>query len=842
MIKLVSATKKYTPNNGKPVCALNDVDLFLGEKGLVCILGKSGSGKTTLLNIIGALDSLTNGYIEYNGKKLAEYSATDFDEYRNEHIAYIFQEYNLIADYNVVENIKIALRFQQTDEKKIQNRALEVLAEVGLNGYANRKIKELSGGQQQRVAIARAIAKNAKVLLCDEPTGNLDSETTCEIMKLLKKISNDRLVIMVTHDQDLASVFGDRILSITDGKLTEEIVINQKGNEEEHKPNDTQKQKKKRCALSFLNVVKYALGNVKNGILASSIVTCVLAISFTFLISFYSLSNFEQSKAIYNTLTVNETYVLPVTRYVDKVFLIEDDKSYAFGPSIECESVTETDYAQIMETLDKNAVIYSSYFFTKYFTDFADYNKDFALSNFQTNCFSEFVGVNDFDTFKMPLYKGRYPTAGSEVLIYDYMAYNMLKYDTFENIDTLDDFVEYDLVDKNTGFAMKVVGLIKSNYSDYFYIDDEAGNFDFETSYLSGLQSIFGLESFLPSIKDERKWYSISSGFFFEEMDDFGNGIPLSEVTRQPLYMIEDVSRYQFIGEFNPYDDYIGIVISQQQFAELYNIPLEDVDASIVNKKIGTLTMEIDSTLFTKAIEKTYAFDSLVGVIGVYSGEKADSILCYQKGDLEAEWFIPNGDFRQFFISLQNNEAENLEYITKLQPVIMEEEFYMKNLDYYKEGFMLYTPYLYIIEEANDYLIGVQKLGEKLTIVAVVLFIVGIVSYGFISIKKNRYKIGIFKSLGARNGDIVVIFCAEFFVIILISILISIFGARALVDMINQDFVQNLQYPIVFFRVVFTDYAYPISLGLVLAIISTLVPLIKLFCTQPITIIKNSRV
>lgn len=846
MIEFVEATKIYSLKNEKTVFALNGVNTVISNIGMISILGKSGSGKTTFLNMLGGLDSLTSGYIKYNGRRMDEFSTSDFDEFRNEHIAYVFQEYNLISEYNVLENIKIALRFQSDCEKEIHKKALEVLREVGLEGYENRKISELSGGQQQRVAIARAIAKQARVFLCDEPTGNLDSETTNEIMILLKRISKKRLVIIVTHDRELAYEYSDKILQIADGKLVNEINVvtedNTKVNESLMSNSEmvTDDSVINRSSLSVKNIIKYALSNIKKGLIVSIIVVMLLVISFTLLISFYSLSNFDQNKAIYNTLTVNGTKVIPITRYIDKVYMLPDEETYSYGPSIECESVYEEDYSKILEKLGTDVTIYKSYFFNKYFSDFVNYNSEFKTTVFKSNCFSEFVAVCDFEKFNITLYAGEYPKYNNEVVIYDYMAYNMMTYGNFNNIENINDFIGYELIDKNTGFCMKIVGLLKSNYEDYMYVEEKMGNYNFEASYLASLQSVFGMQSFLENIKQESKWYS-TNGLYLYLDDEKLEDKRISEKIIKPLVMIDDVSEFEFIGEFNPYDDFMGIILSNKQVARLCNIEVEQIDEKYVYENIGVLFTEINSILFTKAIEKSYPFDSLVGVIGIYIGDDTEDIYCFQKGSLETKWFIENGQFKQFYLSLDENYNKSLELISVLQAKKMSEDFYLSNLNYYCEGFMIYTPYLYMIEEANIYLSSVQKLGERLTVLSVCLLVTGIVVYGFLSIKKNKYKIGIFKSLGARNRDITIIFGAEFIVIIFIAVIASVFCAKGLVNVINNDFVKELQYRVVFFKVLAKDYMYPIFVGLTISFVSMIVPLIKIFCTSPITIIKSSR-
>ncbi len=189
------------------VHALKDINLSFSETGLVFVLGKSGCGKSTLLNILGCLDSPTSGELIVNDKNISQTKPSELDYFRNYNIGFIFQDYNLVDEYNVYENIELVLNLQ--GEKDIKDKISNVLEKVGLAGYEKRKINELSGGQQQRVAIARAIIKDTTYILADEPTGNLDSATSEDIFNLLKELSKEKLIIVVTHDRENAEQYGD---------------------------------------------------------------------------------------------------------------------------------------------------------------------------------------------------------------------------------------------------------------------------------------------------------------------------------------------------------------------------------------------------------------------------------------------------------------------------------------------------------------------------------------------------------------------------------------------------------------------------------------------------------
>ena len=203
MLKLEKITKIYEMQEYKQT-ALEEVNINFRENEFVSILGPSGSGKTTLLNIIGGLDNYTTGDLIINGKSTKKYKDRDWDTYRNHSIGFVFQSYNLIPHQTILSNVELALTLSGVGKTERKKRAKEALQKVGLGNHINKKPNQLSGGQMQRVAIARALVNNPDILLADEPTGALDSETSTQIMELLKEVAKDRLVIMVTHNSELA--------------------------------------------------------------------------------------------------------------------------------------------------------------------------------------------------------------------------------------------------------------------------------------------------------------------------------------------------------------------------------------------------------------------------------------------------------------------------------------------------------------------------------------------------------------------------------------------------------------------------------------------------------------
>ena len=316
MIEISNINKKYTSKSKEDVLAIQDVNLKFKTTGFVFLLGKSGSGKSTFLNILGGLDSANTSKIKINGKKLNRFNETILSEYRNTYIGFVFQEYNLLDNLNVFDNVALALEMQNkvVDPQTV----LDILKKVDLEGFEERELDELSGGQKQRVAVARALVKNPEIILADEPTGNLDSETSEQIFNLLKEISKKKLVICVSHDAEYAYKYADRIIEISDGKVIRDT-------SPDVEEDDSIAPEMIRPVLPNKFVLNMGLGNILNNKMRMIVTSVIVAFLMAILTAVYTTLSVSPSvdMEIFKASKMNHLWM---TSRNSETILIEGDR------------------------------------------------------------------------------------------------------------------------------------------------------------------------------------------------------------------------------------------------------------------------------------------------------------------------------------------------------------------------------------------------------------------------------------------------------------------------------------------------------------------------------------
>ena len=369
MLEIKNINKSYKVGDYKQK-VLKDVSIKFRENEFVSILGQSGSGKTTLLNLIGGLDRYDTGDIIINGKSTKHFKDKDWDAYRNNSIGFIFQSYNLINHISILDNVEMGMTLSGVSRKLRRERAIGVLKNVGLGDHINKKPNQLSGGQMQRVAIARALANNPDIILADEPTGALDSKTSKSIMNLIKEISKDKLVIMVTHNEEIADEYSSRIIKLSDG-----VIIEDSNPVEENDKESTYKLKK--TSMSFITALNLSLRNIitkKGRTLLTAFASSIGIIGIALILSLSNgfdkqIEKFENDTLTNYPITISKG-TMENTEEAMSLFTNIDgkysDEKYIYKQKIDLEKMThinniDDDYLNYLDSIDKNLIDGISY-------------------------------------------------------------------------------------------------------------------------------------------------------------------------------------------------------------------------------------------------------------------------------------------------------------------------------------------------------------------------------------------------------------------------------------------------------------------------------------------------
>ena len=405
MLELKNICKSYN-NDGNHQVVLKNINLKLSDKGIVSIVGKSGSGKTTLLNIIGSLDKSDFGEIIVDNKNIREFSEEEYDSYRNKYIGFIFQNYNLLDHRSALDNIKLKLIISSEDESKITSLSEESLKKVGLYDYKDKLTCNLSGGEKQRVAIARVIASNSKIILCDEPTGALDNKTSTEILNILKELSKDRLIIMVTHNMEIAKKYSNRIITMQDGEI-----INDTLNKEIVSSNEELKLSKTK--LDIKTIFNLALNNLKIKKKRNILLSLTASIGIIGISIILSISNgFNDSLNDYKKYISNKIPII-ISPYKNN----KDNKKYINSKVIRINKEDNSNY------INNNFITYYNNI-NKEYISYSKYNYLIKLNLIQYS--DKYYEVDDSIFKTMPsnnirdnydILEGRLPSKYNELLL-----------------------------------------------------------------------------------------------------------------------------------------------------------------------------------------------------------------------------------------------------------------------------------------------------------------------------------------------------------------------------------------------------------------------------------------
>lgn len=768
MLELYNIRKEYVVGDNITV-ALDDLSLKFRHNEFVSILGPSGCGKTTLLNIIGGLDRYTSGDLVINGKSTKEYKDRDWDVYRNHTIGFVFQTYNLIMHLNVYENVELALTLSGINEVERKERVLNVLTRVGLEDKIYSLPNQLSGGQMQRVAIARALVNNPDILLADEPTGALDSTTSIQIMELLKEIAKEKLVVMVTHNPELAEEYSTRIIKIKDGQLisdsmpVEELAVVEK------------EDNNKKTSMSFWTALKLSFRNLLTKktrtllvALAGSIGIIGIALIMSMSHGFQSYIDRIQEDALSQYPLRIEKETMDTSALMEKL-MTRGDEEVKKDPNVVHVNTIFSDVMKIMgDSMERNDI--------ESFKEFLDSNpevKDLVTDirynyNANVNIYSESSKTNR-------LYPTNNPMTG---MIGGWQQ-------LINNQELLEN--QYELL----------MGEFPNQYNELLLILDQDGNLTDISLYILGIISEADLYS------------SISP-----------NGTPLkTEYLHQQLLglkykAVPDSSYYQLNGDRivnnNTPDKVLGII-------ETAGIELEIVGIVKAGSNSGMSSM-FGGIGYTKGlVEKVMEINSQSSVLKAQLNNQTVNMIT-------GETFASDNDRNNCLKALGYSDVKSPDSINIYPKSFEAKERIIEIIKEYNSG----VPLEKQIKYTDDVAFMIQSVNQIVNTVSYVLIafvsvslvvssiMIGVITY--ISVLERTKEIGILRSIGASKKDISRVFNAE--------TLIIGFAAGVLGIGISLLLLLPINSIIKFFTDIANMGQLPVVGGIVLIIISTLLTLI----------------
>ena len=785
MLELKNISKSYTTGNFTQQ-ALKNINLKFRKNEFVAILGPSGSGKTTLLNIIGGLDRYDDGDLIINGKSTKKFKSRDWDSYRNNCIGFVFQNYNLITHISILENIEMGMTLSGKSAKKRKKKALEVLEKVGLKDHAHKKPNQLSGGQMQRVAIARALANDPDIILADEPTGALDSKTSIQIMDLIKEIAKDKLVIMVTHNSELADNYANRIVKFKDGELISDSNPIKKNEKEERL------YQIKKTSMNFITALKLSFNNIitkKGRTLITAFASSIGIIGIALILS---LSNgFDIQIDKFETETLSS---LPIIISKESVNLTEDTIVSMQEDSNNDGAYPEEEFVYTKDSII-NTLVHENEFTEKYL----DYIENIDESKVAGISYTRITALNVLGIVDGK--KTVIPTGFSSGQSYFFALPKKLNQNTDGVVEKNYDLLKGRLPEEKDELVLLVdsKNRIDKNLVPYLGLDQNIEKISFDDIIGKEFKLILNNDFY----KSLGKYYTLNINF--EEMYSNSNAVTLKIVGI--MRGKEDNKLIQSSSGIGYTENLVNYVIESNSNSNIVKLQKE-VNYNVLTGEL--LDLETEEGLETK--------DNLLAYLGASTVPYAINI--YPK-DFESKEFITNylDNYNDKQIELVKSIAKNYLNIL-IDKVNSSSDLLLKEVDSsladrvpdevnlsYKDGMISGIIRInnceFLVEDNaiisssggviyNDLAATMVNLsGSIMDAITIVLIsfsaislivssiMIGIITY--ISVLERTKEIGILRALGARKKDISRVFNAETFIIGVTSGIIGIVIARLLI-------------------------------------------------------------
>ena len=791
MLELKNVTKVYK-TVGLTQKALDKVSIKFRDNEFVSILGASGSGKTTMLNIIGGLDRYTSGDLIINGISTKKYKDKNWDTYRNHKVGFVFQSYNLISHQTALSNVELALTLSGVGKKERRKRAIDALKKVGLKDHIHKKPSEMSGGQMQRVAIARALVNNPDILLADEPTGALDSKTSVQIMDLLKEIAKDRLVIMVTHNPELADKYSTRIVKLKDGVITDDS--NPYNDKEDNKDASIGK----KTSMSFLTAMSLSLNNLMTKKARTFLTAFAGSIGIIGIALILSLSN-------------------GVSNYINE----KEEEALSNYPL----------------TIEKNSMDMASMMMNMMKTKSKHYDDDKIRSNNVLNdLLTSFkVKVNNLKDFKSYLDSNKNINKYANDIQYGYdLDINLFTKDVdgntlkvnptniYEDLGVISQFMQFS--DNNNVFTELfnndkllldnydlVAGNLPKNYNEVVVMIDSNNEISDYTLYALGLKSKSELEDMVKeseagedvkSYLEEYNYddllglsfklvfnsdyYVLENGIWIDKSNnnDYINSLYESAETIRVVGIIKahENTSLTTTGAIGYTKDLTNYVIDKINNSEIVKAQKDNPDINVfTGKSFDDINISIDPSIYTLSESEIKAYienimdtkstyEDNLKKLGVVDTTNPDTISIYPKGFKSKDNIVD-------IIDKYNKGKTDSDKITYTDTVGM----MMKSI----------TSIVNIISYVLIAFVGISLVVSSIMI--------GIITY--ISVLERRKEIGILRAIGARKKDISRVFNAEAIIEglaagilgILITLLLSLLGNIIVSHVLNVNNIMHLE-------------------------------------------------
>ena len=821
MLQLKEITKNYLSGDNE-VKALKGIDLEFRESEFVSILGQSGCGKTTMLNIIGGLDRYTSGDLVINGKSTKQFKDKDWDTYRNHSVGFVFQSYNLIPHQTVLANVELALTISGVGKEERRKRAIDALTKVGLGDQINKKPNQMSGGQMQRVAIARALVNDPDILLADEPTGALDSKTSEQVMEILKDISKDRLIIMVTHNPELAEKYSSRIIKLLDGKVTDDSNP-YTATEKELDRAMTKKEKTGKASMKFTTAVHLSLNNLMTKKGRTFLTSFAGSIGIIGIALILSLSNGMQSyinKVEEDTLssypiTVEETSI-DMTSMMEAMMgksngeEHENDKIYSraiMGDMLETlSSKVQTnnlkEFKNFLENGDSDIKNYLNAIQYGYNLDLNIYKEKEDGSAYKVNPSSVLEQIGFGDMVKAQEQSSSIMSSSSTM-----MAGTDVWTEMLDNKDLINS--QYDVL----------AGRMPEKYNEVVLIADKNNEVSDYTLYSLGIKDVSELGNAMEKLKngEEIKTNDDKNSYSYDELLNYKFKVLLNtdyykkvgnvwqDMTNDEDYMkqiVDKAEEIQIVGIIKPNEN---TVASSSAGLIGYNKELKEYvinkvnDAEIVKEQKANPEINVFTGIkFPEDTNGTFDYTQLSDEQKAYMATLSEAELAQlmQTYSNNASATYDNNLSQLGVVDLDNPSTINLypkDFDSKDKIADIITDYNNKQTEQGKEENVInYTDLVGIMMSSVSTIINVISyvliafVGISLVVSSIMI---GIITY--ISVLERTKEIGILRSIGASKKDVSRVFNAETLLVGLVAGLIGI-GVTLLIDIPINIVIEHL--------------------------------------------------